>query len=281
MASLFGTDANVPELPEVETTLRGVAPLISGFRVKDMIVRHYQLRIPVPKSLPSVITGQTLHRIERRAKYLYFHFDSGTLIWHLGMSGSMRVNQITTTPETHDHIDLVFDNGRCLRFRDPRRFGLVAWTESPPDQHKLIRHLGPEPWDAAFTGEYLHKLSRKRKLAVKNFIMDGKTVVGVGNIYASESLYLAGINPQRSASRISLSRYERLTTTIQNVLDEAIAKGGTTLKDFVNSDGKPGYFRQELAVYDRAGEACHQCGQSIKQVVIGQRSSFYCSCCQR
>lgn len=271
----------MPELPEVETTLRGVAPLVSGHRVKKMIVRHHQLRIPVPKNLPSLLHGQTLKSIERRAKYLYFHFDTGTLIWHLGMSGSMRVNRMSAKPETHDHIDLVFDNGQCLRYRDPRRFGLVAWTESSPNQHKLIRHLGPEPWDVAFTGEYLYELSRNRKLAVKNFIMDGKTVVGVGNIYASESLYLAGINPKRSASRVSLSRYKRLTTTIQDVLDQAIAKGGTTLKDFVNTEGKPGYFRHELAVYDRAGEPCLQCGELIKQLVIGQRSSFYCSKCQR
>lgn len=271
----------MPELPEVETTLRGVAPLIRGARVKKMVVRHYQLRIPVPKNLPTLISGQSLVDIQRRAKYLYFRFNNGTLIWHLGMSGSMRVNQASTKPETHDHIDLVFDNGQCLRYRDPRRFGLVAWTETPPHQHKLIKHLGPEPWDTSFTGEYLYRLSRNRKLAVKNFIMDGKTVVGVGNIYASESLHLAGINPQRSASRISLSRYRLLVTTIQDVLDQAIAKGGTTLKDFVNTDGKPGYFRHELRVYDRAGEPCHQCGDLIKQVVIGQRSSFYCARCQR
>ena len=271
----------MPELPEVETTLRGVAPLIRGHQVKEMIVRHHQLRIPVPEELPSVIRSQTLNSIERRAKYLYFHFDTGTLIWHLGMSGSMRVNQIAAKPEPHDHIDLVFDNGQCLRYRDPRRFGLVVWTQSPPKEHKLIRHLGPEPWDSSFTGAYLYRLSRHRKLAVKNFIMDGKIVVGVGNIYASESLYLAGINPKRSASRISLGRYEKLKTTIQNVLDQAIAKGGTTLKDFVNTDGKPGYFRHELAVYDRADEPCRHCGDSIKQVVIGQRSRYYCASCQR
>lgn len=271
----------MPELPEVETTLRGVAPLVTGCRVKKMLVRNYRLRVPVPKTLPSLITGQSLRIIERRAKYLYFHFDTGTLIWHLGMSGSMRVNEVSTKPEKHDHIDLVFDNGQCLRYRDPRRFGLVAWTEAPPSEHKLIKHLGPEPWDHVFSGEYLYKLSRGRKLAVKNFIMDGKTVVGVGNIYASESLHLAGIDPRRSASKISLNRYQQLTNTIQAVLDKAIAKGGTTLKDFVNSDGKPGYFSHELMVYDRAGEACHQCGEEIKQIVIGQRSSFYCSQCQR
>jgi formamidopyrimidine-DNA glycosylase len=271
----------VPELPEVETTRRGVAPLVTGHIVTEMIVRNHRLRIPVSKSLPSLIIGQRLQQVQRRAKYLYFCFSNGTLIWHLGMSGSMRVNMASSTPAKHDHIDLVFDNGQCLRYRDPRRFGLVAWTSSPPSAHKLISHLGPEPWDTLFTGAYLHKKARGRKIAVKNFIMDGKIVVGVGNIYASESLHMAGINPRRAASRISLDRYQRLCGTVQSVLDGAIAKGGTTLKDFAGTDGKPGYFSQELLVYGRADEPCQQCGATIKQLVIGQRSSFYCPSCQQ
>lgn len=270
----------MPELPEVETTRRGVAPLIKGQIVRDVIIRNYSLRVPVAKSLPKLLIDQRLVEVERRAKYLYFRFGHGHLIWHLGMSGSMRVNQTGTDPGSHDHIDLIFDNGRCLRYRDPRRFGLVVWTQNDPAEHRLIKHLGPEPWESRFNGHYLRERSRGRKLAVKNFIMDGKIVVGVGNIYANEALHIAGIDPRRAAARISLARYERLTTAIREVLDQAIAKGGTTLRDFVKSDGQPGYFRHELAVYDRKGQACPTCQHEIQQVVIGQRSSFFCSRCQ-
>lgn len=271
----------MPELPEVETTLRGVAPLVSNRTVVELVVRNHRLRLPISRSLPTVIKGQRLLKIERRAKYLFFCFDQGTIIWHLGMSGSMRVNPSEAAIEPHDHVDLVFDNGLCLRYRDPRRFGLLVWTKGPPLAHKLISHLGPEPWDPVFNGGYLYRLSRGRRLAVKNFIMDGKVVVGVGNIYASESLHLAGIDPRRAANRISLTRYEKLCGAIQMVLDQAIAKGGTTLRDFVRTDGQPGYFRQELLVYDRAGEACRECQSEIKQLVIGQRSSYFCPTCQR
>ncbi|MEM7469221.1 MAG: bifunctional DNA-formamidopyrimidine glycosylase/DNA-(apurinic or apyrimidinic site) lyase [Pseudomonadota bacterium] len=271
----------MPELPEVETTLRGVSPLVTGRTVENMLVRNYSLRHPVDKTLPRRLLGQRLVEVERRAKYLFFRFSELNLIWHLGMSGSMRVNQASVDPATHDHIDVVFDNNQCLRYRDPRRFGLVLWTAEEPNDHKLIRHLGPEPWDAKFDGDYLHRLARGRKLAVKNFIMDGKIVVGVGNIYASESLHLAGIDPRRAASRISEKRFARLVVAIREVLDLAIAKGGTTLRDFAKTDGQPGYFRHELNVYDRAGEACHECGALIKQIVIGQRSSYYCPNCQR
>ena len=271
----------MPELPEVETTRRGVEPLVKGHVVKGVTIRNHSLRVPVNKSLPELLTGHKIKSVQRRAKYLYFHFDHGCLIWHLGMSGSMRVNDVAETPASHDHIDLILDNNLCLRYRDPRRFGLVIWTTDSPGEHKLIRHLGPEPWDTSFGGDYLYRLSRGRKLAVKNFIMDGKIVVGVGNIYANESLYLAGIDPRRAAGRVSAARYESLAEKIREVLDLAITKGGTTLKDFVKTDGNPGYFRHELCVYDRAGKACTRCSSEIKQVTIGQRSSFYCPSCQR
>lgn len=271
----------MPELPEVETTRRGVEPLIKDRRIKQVIIRNHALRVPINESLPKLLAGQKLERVERRAKYLYFRVQRGCLIWHLGMSGSMRVHGANEKPTKHDHVDLVFDNELCLRYRDPRRFGLVVWTEDAPQTHKLIRHLGPEPWDDSFTGEYLYQRSRGRKLAVKNFIMDGKIVVGVGNIYANESLHLAGIDPRRAASRIGLARYRQLVSNIRLVLDQAITKGGTTLRDFAGTDGKPGYFRHELSVYDRAGQACMKCGSEIRQVVIGQRSSFYCPRCQR
>ncbi|MGR8950754.1 MAG: bifunctional DNA-formamidopyrimidine glycosylase/DNA-(apurinic or apyrimidinic site) lyase, partial [Gammaproteobacteria bacterium] len=276
----FGRSASVPELPEVETTRRGVEPLIKGQVVAGVVIRNHSFRLPVDQLLPKILIGQRLQCIERRAKYLFFEFTSGCLIWHLGMSGSMRVNTCEATAGPHDHVDLIFANGQCLRYRDPRRFGLVAWTETDPHQHQLIKHLGPEPWEDSFSGNYLHRLARTRKLAIKNFIMDGKIVVGVGNIYANESLHIAGIDPRRAASRVSLARYNKLVVAIRDVLDQAIAKGGTTLKDFVNSDGQPGYFRHELAVYDRKDEPCPSCGKKIKQVVIGQRSTFYCPNCQ-
>ena len=271
----------MPELPEVETTRRGVEPLLKGHSISNVIIRNFSLRFPIDRSLPQLLIGQTLTSIGRRAKYLYFYFDHGCLIWHLGMSGSMRVHDAGIDSTNHDHVDLVFDNGLCLRYRDPRRFGLVVWTRDPPDEHKLIRHLGPEPWDENFNGKYLYRISRSRKLAVKNFIMDGKVVVGVGNIYASESLFLAGIDPRRGAHRVAQARYAVLADTIRNVLEQAINKGGTTLKDFVKSDGNPGYFRQELCVYDRTGNACINCQTQIRQLTIGQRSSFYCPSCQR
>ncbi len=271
----------MPELPEVETTRRGIAPHVEGQRVADVVVRQPRLRWPIPRGLKKSLDGKRLERVERRAKYLLLRFSHGTLIIHLGMSGSLRIVDADAAPGKHDHFDLVLDNGRALRLTDPRRFGAVLWERGPVEAHELIAHLGPEPLSEAFDSELLWHKSRGRKQAVKAFIMDGKVVVGVGNIYASESLYLAGINPKTPAGRISRERYARLAAAIKQVLTEAIKQGGTTLRDFVGGDGTPGYFAQQLNVYGREGEACPGCGGDIRQVVLGQRASFYCPRCQR
>lgn len=270
----------MPELPEVETTRRGIEPHIKGHHVCDVIVRQPKLRWPVPRGLKQKLSGQRINSVERRAKYLLLSFDKGTLIMHLGMSGSLRIVDAAAQPGKHDHVDIVLDNGKALRLTDPRRFGAVLWTKGEPQHHELIAHLGPEPLDEVFTGDYLHRLSRGRKSSIKQFIMDGKVVVGVGNIYASESLYLAGINPKRAAGKISLQRYRKLADAITAVLAAAIEQGGTTLRDFVGGDGKPGYFAQKLNVYGKTGEPCPDCGQPIKQIVLGQRSTYYCPHCQ-
>ncbi len=269
----------MPELPEVETTRRGIAPLVEGRRVSRVVVRQPRLRRPVPEELPGLLARRTLQRVERRAKYLLLRFRHGTLILHLGMSGSLRVVPPETPPEKHDHFDLVLGD-RCLRLRDPRRFGAVLWTGEDPLAHPLLRHLGPEPLGPAFDGDHLHRRSRGRTAAVKNFIMDGRTVVGVGNIYASEALFEAGIHPARPCGRISPERYRRLAEAIRRILADAIEQGGTTLRDFRRADGRPGYFVQELKVYGRTGDPCPRCGAPVRQRVIGQRSSFYCGRCQ-
>jgi len=272
----------VPELPEVETTRRGVAPHIVGQTVSAVQVRDSRLRQPVPDDLPVQLTGHTLRAIRRRAKYLLLEFPHGTLIIHLGMSGSLRVLPVGTPAQKHDHIDLVFADRCCLRLRDPRRFGLMLWTDRDPLRHPLLANLGPEPWEPAFSAVYLAALAHARPGAVKNFLMDGAVVVGVGNIYASESLHRAGIHPSRPARRVSEARYAALVTAVRDVLDAAIRFGGTTLRDFTHDDGKPGYFRNELRVYDRGGLRCLQCGEAtIRQRVIGQRMSYFCPRCQR
>ncbi len=272
----------MPELPEVETTRRGVAPHVAGARVAEVRLRERRMRQPVPADLGDILHGQHLRDVERRAKYLLFRFERGTLILHLGMSGSLRVLAPDTPAQTHDHLDLVFDNGACLRLRDPRRFGVVLWTEAPAEQHPLLRELGPEPWDPAFDADYLAGLAKSRSGAVKNFLMDGHVVVGVGNIYASEALHRAHIHPSRPARRVGHARYAALVSAVREVLESAIGFGGTTLRDFTRDDGKPGYFRNELRVYDRAGQACLQCGQAtIRSRVIGQRMSYFCPACQR
>lgn len=277
----------MPELPEVETTRRGVEPLVLDRRLTSVIVRDARLRWPV--SLPDSLVGQRLLRVARRAKYLLFVFEEGVLIVHLGMSGSLRVLPEATDYLKHDHVALVFDDGQSLRLHDPRRFGSVHWQPVGPGEdplqvagrHKLLASLGIEPLDPAFDGTYLKTRARGRKLAVKNFIMDGTVVVGVGNIYANEALFLAGIRPTVQAGRVSLAGYEVLSRRIREVLAAAIQMGGTTLRDFVNQDGNPGYFRQVLNVYDREGEPCVVCEQPLKGVRIGGRATVYCSKCQR
>ncbi|ABI57989.1 bifunctional DNA-formamidopyrimidine glycosylase/DNA-(apurinic or apyrimidinic site) lyase [Alkalilimnicola ehrlichii MLHE-1] len=277
----------MPELPEVETTRRGLAPLLEGRRVTGMTVRQARLRWPVPAGLPDAITGQTIRAVDRRAKYLLFRTPAGTLILHLGMSGSLRVipgqqaGACAVPPGRHDHVDLRLADGSCLRYTDPRRFGSLHWCTGEPEAHWLLHRLGPEPFDTAFDGDRLHRLSRGRRTSVKAFIMDSGIVVGVGNIYASESLFRAGIHPGRPAGRVGLARYRRLAGAVREVLAEAIAAGGTTLRDFTASDGRPGYFAQTLNVYGRAGAPCPRCGRSIRQRRIAQRSTWYCPGCQR
>lgn len=270
----------MPELPEVETTRRGIAPHLEGRNIKGLTVRQPQLRWLVSASLKRILPGQTIHAVERRAKYLLLRLDTGTLILHLGMSGSLRILPADTPAGPHDHLDILFD-GQCLRLRDPRRFGAVLWTRANPARHKLIQHLGPEPLSDPFDGDYLYRKSRRRHGPVKNLIMDGKVVVGVGNIYASEALYRAGIHPARPCNRISLARYRRLAEEVKQVLREAIEQGGTTLRDFQQEDGRPGYFAQQLQVYGHEGKPCPSCEGPIRKKIIGQRSSYYCGRCQR
>ena len=270
----------MPELPEVETTRRGIEPHLLNQTITGAVVRQGQLRWPVPRALQKKIMGQKIHAVDRRGKYILLKLDTGSLMLHLGMSGSLRITDSATPPEKHDHIDLQFNSTQCLRLRDPRRFGSLHWITSDPMQHKLLKNLGPEPLCDVFDSEYLYNKSRKRKLAIKLFIMDSKVVVGVGNIYASEALFRAGIRPSRAAGKVSRKEYDRLTGVIKQVLQDAIRCGGTTLQDFTNSEGKPGYFKQKLLVYDRKGQACIHCGTPIKHRVMGQRATYYCPNCQ-
>jgi formamidopyrimidine-DNA glycosylase len=270
----------MPELPEVETTRRGIAPALLERRVVEVIVRERRLRWPIPASLESVLPGQIVRRIERRAKYILIRFDAGTLILHLGMSGSLRVLKSDVRPELHDHWDIRMDTGMLLRFHDPRRFGSLHWTEFDPRLHPLLVKLAPEPLTQRFDGEYLFRLTRKRAVAIKQFIMNSQAVVGVGNIYASEALFRARIAPRRAARRISRTQAHLLARAIKDVLTEAIKIGGTTLRDYVNAEGTPGYFRQRLFVYERAGELCRVCKSPVKRFVQGQRSTYWCPACQ-
>lgn len=271
----------MPELPEVETTLRGLSPHLGGQRIGQVIIRNPNLRWPVPENLPAILHKQTIRKLHRRAKYILLACDNGTLILHLGMSGSLRVLTANTPAEKHDHFDLVLENGTLLRLRDPRRFGAVLWHAGDITQHPLLASLGPEPLLDGFTGQYLHQATRKRSASIKQVIMDSHVVVGVGNIYASESLFHAGIRPQLPAGKLSLPRCERLVQTIRETLSASIAQGGSTLRDFTDSNGKPGYFQQSYTVYGRTGDACRVCETTIKQIVQGQRSTFYCPRCQK
>lgn len=271
----------MPELPEVETTRRGIEPHVVKHKVQSVAVRQPSLRWPVPADLPKRLKAQTLLAAERRGKYLLLRFNKGTLLVHLGMSGSLRVVVKNTLPMKHDHLDICFDNDKCLRLNDPRRFGAVLWAGENPLAHELLDKLGPEPLSDAFNADYLFTKSRKRKTSVKNFIMDSRIVVGVGNIYASEALFAAGIHPKRAAGHISKARYASLVTEIKTVLEYAITRGGTTLRNFLSADGVPGYFALELKVYGRADEPCVKCGAAIRSITIGQRASYFCPHCQR
>jgi len=271
----------MPELPEVETTCRGIAPHIIGRKVVRVIVRNPQLRWPVSKRLGREIRGRTIHAVTRRGKYLLLKTDAGSAILHLGMSGSLRIVRPALPPGKHDHVDIVLADNRALRLTDPRRFGTLLWTRQVPEHHKLLRDLGPEPLGEIFSGDYLYGRSRGRKVAIKQFIMNSHIVAGVGNIYACEALFLAGIHPQRAAGRISRKRHARLAQAIREVLQHSIARGGTTLRDFVNGHGEPGYFKLHLHAYARAGEPCTRCRTPIREIRQGQRSTCYCPVCQR
>lgn len=268
----------MPELPEVETTRRGIAPYLLDQRVRGVIVRNPHLRWPVPP-LDRFLRDKIVRNIERRAKYLLLGFDTGSLIVHLGMSGSLRIVAEDSPPRAHDHVELRLDH-HCLRMHDPRRFGSLLWTPDDPLEHPRLRDLGPEPLSDAFSGETLAAAARGRRVAIKNLIMNGHVVVGVGNIYATEALFRAGIHPLRASQRIADHRLDRLAIEIKRVLAYAIQRGGTTLRDFVNESGSPGYFAQELMVYGREGLPCKTCGTPIKTRRIGQRASAYCSECQ-
>jgi formamidopyrimidine-DNA glycosylase len=271
----------MPELPEVETSRRGIEPYLYGKKISDVIIREHSLRWPIPEDLPSLVKGQKIREVCRRAKYIYLKLDNGNIIIHLGMSGSLRICTGKTAPGKHDHIDIIVSSKKILRLRDPRKFGCVLWQPGDINDHKLISPLGPEPLDDAFDAGYLHSRASKRSCSIKTLIMNSHIVVGVGNIYASESLFKARINPKRKAGSVSLVRMEKLVTAIKTTLRDSIEQGGTTLKDFTAEDGQPGYFAQKLLVYGLTGEPCSACGEPIKQFTQQARSTFYCSRCQR
>jgi formamidopyrimidine-DNA glycosylase len=271
----------MPELPEVETTRRGIEPHVDHHVIDDLIVRNRALRWPVPVRLRDKISGRRILSVDRRGKYILLRLETGTVIIHLGMSGSLRVCPPDTPVRKHDHVDFVLDNGLSLRLHDPRRFGAVLWTDKAPERHKLLSSLGPEPLQEGFNAAYLHEHTRKRSASIKSIIMNSHVVVGVGNIYACESLFLAGINPKRRAGALSMARCEKLVASIKQVLADSITQGGTTLRDYIRENGQPGYFALKLRVYGKAGQPCPQCGRPIKQIKQQQRSTFYCTHCQR
>ena len=270
----------MPELPEVETTLRGIAPHLVGQKVTQIVIRQSRLRWPITADLAEMITGRKLVNAVRRGKYLLLDFGNGHALIHLGMSGSLRIVKVDEPPSYHDHFDLVFGK-LALRYCDPRRFGCLLWVEGEPEAHKLLVDLGPEPLTDAFTAHYLYERTRKRTQAVKQFIMDSKVVVGVGNIYANESLFMAGIKPIRKAGSLTRKNCEDLVRDIKFVLQRSIDQGGTTLRDFVGGDGKPGYFKQQLLVYGRGGEPCTLCKKPLKEVRMNDRTTVYCVDCQK
>ncbi|MBE0438669.1 MAG: bifunctional DNA-formamidopyrimidine glycosylase/DNA-(apurinic or apyrimidinic site) lyase [Gammaproteobacteria bacterium] len=272
----------MPELPEVETTKRGIEAYVVDNEITQVIIRHFSLRWPINPDLASILDGRTITGLSRRGKYLLFQTDSGCLIIHLGMSGKLRIlqKQQAKTVLKHDHVDIEFKDGYVLRYNDPRRFGAVLWIDTDPEQHPLLNYLGPEPLTDEFDSVYLWQQIRSRTSSIKTVIMNSKIVVGVGNIYANEALFLAGIHPKTVANQLTLQHCEQLVAQIKLVLDKAIQAGGTTLKDFRKADGKPGYFAQELNVYGREGQACLHCGSEIKHFKETQRATFYCPLCQ-
>jgi formamidopyrimidine-DNA glycosylase len=270
----------MPELPEVETSRRGIEPHILGHNIDQVQVHEHRLRWPIPHDLPERLIGQPIQAVDRRGKYLLLRLPRGGLILHLGMSGNLRLVAQDCAPQRHDHLDIGI-NGHWLRLHDPRRFGAALWADHPMEDHPLLVSLGPEPLGTDFSADYLYERSRGRRSPVKTFIMDSKMLVGVGNIYANESLFRAGIHPATPCGTIGMKRYQRLVESIRLILEQAIQAGGTTLKDFIREDGRPGYFAQELQVYDRAGLPCPQCGSTIRSIRLGQRSTFYCRRCQR
>ena len=270
----------MPELPEVETTRRGLEPHVVGRRIAAVEVREPRLRWRVPGDLPASLEGRRIEALGRRAKYLLFVVDDGTLLLHLGMSGSLRYLPKDEPLRPHDHVDIRLEGGGTLRFNDPRRFGSLHVT-SAPREHPLLRDLGPEPLEPAFTADYLWQRARGRRVAIKQHLMNGRIVVGVGNIYASEALFRARIHPARAAGRVARARFPGLVDAVRAVLAEAIGHGGTTLRNFVGGDGRPGYFRQSLSVYERENAPCPACGTAIRRTVLGQRATYYCPRCQR
>jgi formamidopyrimidine-DNA glycosylase len=271
----------MPELPEVETTRRGLLPHLVGRRVRAVKVRNASLRWPVPRELARRLRGQEILDVRRRAKYLLVDFPRGHLLIHLGMSGRLTLVPHETPARKHDHVDIGLEGARTLRFTDPRRFGTILWLEAPAEKHALLKNLGLEPLEPEFTGAALHRKARGRKVSVKQFLMNGGIVTGVGNIYASEALFHAGIHPVRAAGRISTRRWNRLATAVRSTLERALDAGGSTVRDFASADGRPGYFQDKFCVYGREGKPCRVCATPIRALRQGQRSTFYCPACQR
>ncbi len=270
----------MPELPEVETTCKGITPYVVGQKIIGVHIHQRSMRWPIPNDIDA-LTGTTITDVTRRGKYIQLHVKTGEIIIHLGMSGSLRICKTKEPLRKHDHVEWVMANNHIMRLHDPRRFGCVLWHAKGTAPHPLLEKLGPEPLGNEFTADYLFEQSRKRKTAIKIFIMNSHIVVGVGNIYASESLFMAGIRPGRAAGRVTRLECENLVHAIKTVLAKSIKQGGTTLRDFVNSNGEPGYFKQQLLTYDRAGMPCHQCNEAIKHKTMGQRATYYCPNCQR
>jgi len=270
----------MPELPEVESTRRGIERAAVGQRIRELIVHDYRLRWPVDRQMPALVAGQRIVAVERRAKYLLLRLERGSMIVHLGMSGNVRILPAQTPRLKHDQFDLLLESGVSLRFNDPRRFGSLHYTGEDPSQHKLLRSLAPEPLEPKFDADYLHRVTRTRRAAIKQILMNGRLVTGVGNIYASEALFRARISPRRAARRLSRADCVRLVRSVRAALNAAIRAGGTTLRDYVGTDGNPGYFRQRLNVYERAGRPCRVCAAVVRRISQGQRSTYYCPSCQ-